>query len=64
LAARDAAAAGRRVDDGDGDGDGDGDDEDGPAQYIAQGDLSVHRNNVYQQPVHIGRVTGDSHRKD
>ncbi|MGC5533285.1 hypothetical protein [Streptomyces sp. SR-10] len=58
LAARAAAAAGRRVDDSD------GDDEDGPAQYMAQGDLSVHRNNVYQQPVHIGRVTGDSHRKD
>ncbi|MFE1364734.1 hypothetical protein ACFW84_10885 [Streptomyces anulatus] len=59
LAARAAAAAGRRVDDSDGDGDGDGAD-----RYRAQGDLSVHRNNVYQQPVHIGRVTGDSHRKD
>lgn len=58
LAARAAAAAGRRVDDSD------GDDEDGPAQYMAQGDLSVHRNNVYQQPVHIGRVTGDTPRKD
>ncbi|MGW5929403.1 hypothetical protein ACWF2L_24625 [Streptomyces anulatus] len=60
LAARAAAAAGRRVDDSD----GDGDDEDGADRYRAQGDLSVHRNNVYQQPVHIGRVTGDSHRKD
>ncbi|WIY77168.1 hypothetical protein [Streptomyces anulatus] len=58
LAARAAAAAGRRVDDSH----GDGDDEDD--RYRAQGDLSVHRNNVYQQPVHIGRVTGDSHRKD
>ncbi|QYA95207.1 hypothetical protein KZO11_16845 [Streptomyces anulatus] len=58
LAARAAAAAGRRVDDSD------GDEEDGPAQYRAQGDLSVHRNNVYQQPVHIGRVTGDTPRKD
>ncbi|MEU2066923.1 hypothetical protein [Streptomyces anulatus] len=58
LAARAAAAAGRRVDDGD------GDDGDGADRYRAQGDLSVHRNNVYQQPVHIGRVTGDSHRKD
>ncbi|KND31120.1 hypothetical protein ACFRMO_33610 [Streptomyces anulatus] len=58
LAARAAAAAGRRVDDCD------GDDEDGADRYRAQGDLSVHRNNVYQQPVHIGRVTGDSHRKD
>lgn len=58
LAARAAAAAGRRVDDSD------GDDEDGADRYRAQGDLSVHRNNVYQQPVHIGRVTGDSHRKD
>ncbi len=58
LAARAAAAAGRRVDDSD----GDGDDEDD--RYRAQGDLSIHRNNVYQQPVHIGRVTGDSHRKD
>ncbi|MGQ4717935.1 hypothetical protein ACUN22_30180 [Streptomyces anulatus] len=62
LAARAAAAAGRRVDDSDGG--GDGDDEDGGDRYRAQGDLSVHRNNVYQQPVHIGRVTGDSHRKD
>ncbi|EHM25270.1 MULTISPECIES: hypothetical protein [Streptomyces] len=60
LAARAAAAAGRRVDDSD----GDGDDEGGADRYQAQGDLSVHRNNVYQQPVHIGRVTGDSHRKD
>ncbi|MDQ0697561.1 hypothetical protein [Streptomyces sp. W4I9-2] len=60
LAARAAAAAGRRVDDSD----GDGDDEDGADRYRAQGDLSVHRNNVYQQPVHIGRVTGDSHRRD
>ncbi|MGX5396973.1 hypothetical protein ACWLMY_34510 [Streptomyces anulatus] len=60
LAARAAAAAGRRVDDSH----GDGDDEDGADRYRAQGDLSVHRNNVYQQPVHIGRVTGDSHRKD
>ncbi|MFJ2438524.1 hypothetical protein ACIOWM_35530 [Streptomyces anulatus] len=58
LAARAAAAAGRRVDDSDGDG------EDGPDRYMAQGDLSVHRNNVYQQPVHIGRVTGDTPRKD
>ncbi|MFD0041051.1 hypothetical protein ACFVIZ_25855 [Streptomyces anulatus] len=58
LAARTAAAAGRRVDDSD------GDDEDGADRYRAQGDLSVHRNNVYQQPVHIGRVTGDSPRKD
>ncbi|MEU8665967.1 hypothetical protein OG333_17205 [Streptomyces anulatus] len=58
LAARAAAAAGRRVDDSD------RDDEDGPAQYMAQGDLSVHRNNVYQQPVHIGRVAGDTPRKD
>lgn len=60
LAARAAAAAGRRVDDSH----GDGDDEAGADRYRAQGDLSVHRNNVYQQPVHIGRVTGDSHRKD
>ncbi|MEU3706134.1 hypothetical protein AB0E82_27990 [Streptomyces anulatus] len=58
LAARAAAAAGRRVDDSN------RDDEDGADRYRAQGDLSVHRNNVYQQPVHIGRVTGDSHRKD
>ncbi|MFJ4709447.1 hypothetical protein ACIP6I_31995 [Streptomyces anulatus] len=64
LAARAAAAAGRRVDDSDGGGDSDGDDGDGADRYRAQGDLSVHRNNVYQQPVHIGRVTGDSHRKD
>ncbi|MFD4179291.1 hypothetical protein [Streptomyces anulatus] len=63
LAARTAAAAGRRVDDSDGDGDDD-EDGDGADRYRAQGDLSIHRNNVYQQPVHIGRVTGDSHRKD
>lgn len=62
LAARAAAAAGRRVDDSDRG--GDGDDEDGADRYMAQGDLSVHRNNVYQQPVHIGRVTGDTPRKD
>ncbi|WP_371624497.1 hypothetical protein OG245_17835 [Streptomyces sp. NBC_01116] len=42
----------------------DGDDEDAPARYTAQGDLSLHQHNVYQQPVHIGRVTGDSPRKD
>lgn len=65
LAARAAAAAGRRVDDSDEDGaEEDGAEEDGADRYRAQGDLSVHRNNVYQQPVHIGRVTGDSHRKD
>ncbi len=42
------------------------DDEDrgAPARYTARGDLSVHQHNVYQQPVHIGRVTGDSPRKD
>lgn len=62
LAARAAAAAGRRVDDSDRG--SDGDDEDGADRYMAQGDLSVHRNNVYQQPVHIGRVTGDTPRKD
>lgn len=61
-AARAAAPDGMRDQRADGD-DEDGDEE-GPAQYMAQGDLSVHRNNVYQQPVHIGRVTGDSPRKD
>ncbi|WKN15799.1 hypothetical protein NEH83_17390 [Streptomyces sp. JUS-F4] len=42
------------------------DDEDGDAsvRYAAQGDLSVHQHNVYQQPVHIGRVTGAGPRKD
>ncbi len=46
---------------------GDGfDDEDGDAsvRYTARGDLSVHRHNVYQQPVHIGRVTDAGRRKD
>ncbi|WP_103533425.1 hypothetical protein [Streptomyces sp. SM11] len=64
-----AAADGRRdqrADDSDRDVDVDDEDRDGevPAQYRAEGDLSVHRHNVYQQPVHIGRVTGDGHRKD
>ncbi|WP_319601233.1 hypothetical protein [Streptomyces sp. ID01-9D] len=62
------------VDGGDADGEGvedegfgDGfNDEDGDAsvRYAAQGDLSVHQHNVYQQPVHIGRVTGAGPRKD
>lgn len=57
-----AAAAPERVrDDRDDGGDEDGD---ASARYTAQGDLSVHRNNVYQQPVHIGRVTGAGPRKD
>lgn len=47
------------VDDEDGDGD-----RGAPAQYRAEGDLSVHQHNVYQQPVHIGRVTGTGPRKD
>lgn len=48
------------------DGEGGVDDADGeaPAQYLAKGDLSVHQHNVYQQPVHIGRVTGADPRKD
>lgn len=58
-----AATAPVRARDERDDGD-DADDADAPARYTAQGDLSVHRHNVYQQPVHIGRVTGDSPRKD
>ncbi|MFD3644550.1 hypothetical protein [Streptomyces griseus] len=44
---------------------GDEDDEDANAsvRYTAQGDLSVHRDNVYQQPVHIGRVTDSGNGK-
>ncbi|MFF7034219.1 MULTISPECIES: hypothetical protein [Streptomyces] len=54
------------VDGGDPDSEGYEDDEDGDAsvRYAAQGDLSVHQHNVYQQPVHIGRVTGAGPRKD
>ncbi|MFE1482198.1 hypothetical protein [Streptomyces griseus] len=54
------------VDGGDPDSEGHEDDEDGDAsvRYAAQGDLSVHQHNVYQQPVHIGRVTGAGPRKD
>ncbi|MEU5086291.1 hypothetical protein [Streptomyces sp. NPDC021356] len=29
-----------------------------PAQYTVHGDMSQHHDNVYQQPVHIGRSTG------
>lgn len=50
-----------RVDEEDEDGIEDGD---ASARYSAQGDLSVHQHNVYQQPVHIGRVTGAGPRKD
>ncbi|MFH9295355.1 hypothetical protein [Streptomyces sp. NPDC017520] len=50
-----------RDDEEDEGGDGDGD---ASARYTAQGDLSVHQHNVYQQPVHIGRVTGAGPRKD
>ncbi|MEU0099459.1 hypothetical protein [Streptomyces sp. NPDC006267] len=45
-------------------GDGGGEDGGEPARYSARGDLSIHRHNVYQQPVHIGRVTGTDPRKD
>ncbi|MFJ6611345.1 hypothetical protein ACIQPT_13830 [Streptomyces sp. NPDC091289] len=44
--------------------DEDGEDGEAPARYMAKGDLSVHQHNVYQQPVHIGRVTGAGPRKD
>lgn len=38
----------------------DGDDRTGApgARYTVHGDMSQHRDNVYQQPVHIGRITG------
>ncbi|WP_217143923.1 hypothetical protein [Streptomyces sp. AC627_RSS907] len=45
--------------------DGDTDDA-GPAgaRYTVHGDMSQHHDNVYQQPVHIGRITdGDRSRK-
>ncbi|WP_033894838.1 MULTISPECIES: hypothetical protein [Streptomyces] len=54
----------QRADDGDSYGDVDGEDGEAPARYTAKGDLSVHQHNVYQQPVHIGRVTGAGPRKD
>ncbi|MFD7428337.1 hypothetical protein ACFV6Z_14955 [Streptomyces sp. NPDC059818] len=33
------------------------------AQYHVRGDMSQHTGNVYQQPVHIGRSTGDASRR-
>ncbi|MFJ3527891.1 MULTISPECIES: hypothetical protein [unclassified Streptomyces] len=33
------------------------------ARYHVQGDMSQHTGNVYQQPVHIGRTTGDAGRR-
>lgn len=33
------------------------------ARYQIQGDMSQHTHNVYQQPVHIGRTTGDADRR-
>ncbi|GAX55832.1 hypothetical protein SO3561_07395 [Streptomyces olivochromogenes] len=37
---------------------------DGPgARYTVHGDMSQHSDNVYQQPVHIGRTTGDAGRR-
>ncbi|MFJ9890873.1 hypothetical protein ACIQRW_34185 [Streptomyces sp. NPDC091287] len=56
-----AAAPERARDDRDDEEDEDGD---ASARYTARGDLSVHQHNVYQQPVHIGRVTGADPRKD
>ncbi|MCX5188173.1 hypothetical protein [Streptomyces sp. NBC_00268] len=32
------------------------------ARYTVHGDMSQHHDNVYQQPVHIGRITGDAGR--
>lgn len=33
------------------------------ARYTVQGDMSQHHDNVYQQPVHIGRITGGAERR-
>ncbi|ARF58144.1 hypothetical protein [Streptomyces gilvosporeus] len=33
------------------------------ARYTVHGDMSQHRENVYHQPVHIGRTTGDAGRR-
>lgn len=33
------------------------------ARYTVQGDMSQHHDNVYQQPVHIGRTTGGAERR-
>ncbi|MFH9965894.1 hypothetical protein ACH4PR_31560 [Streptomyces mirabilis] len=33
------------------------------AHYTVHGDMSQHSDNVYQQPVHIGRITGDAGRR-
>ncbi|MFH8882056.1 hypothetical protein [Streptomyces californicus] len=40
------------------------DDGPGSARYVAGGDLSVNRDNVYHQPVHIGRAVNSPRRKD
>lgn len=42
---------------------GSGPDDGGGTQYTVHGDMSRHHDNVYQQPVHIGRVTGDAGRR-
>ncbi|MFE9461587.1 hypothetical protein [Streptomyces californicus] len=44
--------------------DEDHDDDPGSARYVAGDDLSVHRDNVYHQPVHIGRTVNSPRRKD
>ncbi|MGV9263420.1 hypothetical protein ACWDRR_02005 [Kitasatospora sp. NPDC003701] len=39
--------------------------QDGPDaqdRTVVHGDMSVHRDNTYQGPVHIGRTTGEAHR--
>jgi hypothetical protein len=42
----------------------DDDSADAPgARYTVHGDMSQHHDNVYQQPVHIGRITGDAGRR-
>ncbi|MFJ4915985.1 hypothetical protein [Streptomyces sp. NPDC088726] len=59
-----AAYADRSGDSGDAGDFGDsGDSGDSGARYHVQGDMSQHTGNVYQQPVHIGRTTGDAGRR-
>ncbi|MGW0666337.1 hypothetical protein [Streptomyces sp. NPDC002746] len=54
----DVADADRTVDSGEA-----GEAGDVSARYHVQGDMSQHTGNVYQQPVHIGRTTGDAGRR-
>ncbi|MFD8543765.1 hypothetical protein [Streptomyces sp. NPDC059649] len=58
--------AGGGDEDQDRDEDRDGDERgrgSGGDRYLVRGDMSRHHDNVYQQGVHIGRITGDAERR-